>query len=48
MDLTKELTEACRVQGEIAAIRSIPNRVNKVLVLAEKIEEAEAKKKKEK
>ena len=48
MDLTKELTKACRKQGEIDGIEGIPNRVNKVLVLADKINEAEVIKKKEK
>jgi len=38
MDLTNELTNACRTQGEIDAVKSIPNRVK----------QAEAIKKKEK
>jgi len=48
MDLTNELTNACRTQGEIDAVKSIPNRVKQVFALAEKIRDAEAIKKKEK
>ena len=48
MDLTNELTKACRKQGELDGIEGIPNRIDKVFVLADKINEAEAEKKKKK
>ena len=48
IDLTKELAAACRKQGQIEEVNRIPNKVKQIMTLAEKIEEAEAIKKKEK
>ena len=48
MDIAKEITDACRKQGQIEEVNRIPNKVKQIMTLAEKIEEAEAIKKKEK